>query len=725
MPNFDLSAHSGIQERIMLHADVNNAAAKRLSQAAASGLVIPDHRLLRRFEVTSKCFSFAVILIGLIALAGYLWNIPEFISVRSGLQGMSPLTATGLLCVASANLAAQESKRLIACCIALTAAIGSAVLASHLFVGSDVVSQALTQWLFPHRLAFSGLTSIATATCLGLLAAAQATRLFGKHNTAELFAALTLIIAGLGTLGYVYGVKDLYSLYPFNTMALQTALSLVLSASATLLIEPGGWMTTVISARQPGAVTRRQLTLTAILPFIGWLLIYAVDTHVIGPAAAIALVVILMFLPLVTLIIRDGIVLTRLDDQQRINQRLERNIRAALELELEKKRSALEKETLLRKDAESAMYRSQRLDAIGQLTGGIAHDFNNLLMAISGNLEIIQRKLPEESDVLKNVSRAAQAAGKGIKLTGQLLAFSRTQRLEVQSVALDKIINAALGVLGNALGPNIVIEIGTYEKGLWITTDPLQFEVAILNLALNARDAMPNGGKFSISIGNLSDAASTVEIIISDTGVGMSPETAAKAGEPFFTTKEHGKGTGLGLAQVYGLCRQSGGDLRIISKVDSGTTIVLVLPLAHPVQPTVKGELASDRKVRMHQAKLPILVVDDDDNVRGVLSDSLQLEGYTVYEAADGVQALAILESTTCAAAVVDFLMPGMNGADLARKARIFQPNLPIVFVSGFSDTLALDAIFDAVVIRKPFELERLHEALATFFPRESMADML
>jgi signal transduction histidine kinase/CheY-like chemotaxis protein len=678
---------------------------------------MPDEDLSKRFKSFAKLLSAAVFLIAAVVLAGYCWGLETVVILYPGFAGMAPLTALGLMALSVANLSVSRHPVTVWVTSSIGLGIAVSLLASHLIAGSDSLNQPLVRLLFPSYAGPTGLTSVATGICLALLACARMMRAVGRHNSSEITAALAVIVAGLGSLGYAYGWRDLYSLYPFKTMAIHTALSLLLLSTAMLLSQTKGWMSVVISSRRPGSVTRRQLALTATLPIVGWGLIFAVDKELVGPSAAIALVVVLMFLPLVTLIIRDGVVLSRLDDEQLAKQQLERRLRAGLEAELKEKSAELEDESRQRIDAETSMFRAQRLEAMGRLTGGIAHDFNNLLMAISGNLEFIQRKLPSDSNLHKNVQRGAQATDKGIKLTAQLLAFSRTQRLNVQSVELGKVLQEAQDLLGNALGPNINVEVGLPSQAIWVSTDPLQLELAVLNLALNARDAMPTGGQFSVSVASAlpdSEPNRMVTIRVADTGTGMTPETLAKAGEPFFTTKEHGKGTGLGLAQVYGLCRQCGGDLRISSEPGNGTVVEIILPSSNPVE-VLRSEVGLSLGVRDDlPADTPILLVDDDECVRGVLAESLRSAGYVVSEAHNGSSGLELIREQHYAAAVIDFLMPGMNGAEMARQAREIQPDLPIVFVSGYSDTLALDAIFDAVVLRKPFELETLHEALAS-----------
>jgi signal transduction histidine kinase len=361
--------------------------------------------------------------------------------------------------------------------------------------------------------------------------------------------------------------------------------------------------------------------------------------------------------------------------------------------------------------AQDALRQSQKMEAIGQLTGGIAHDFNNLLMAIGGNLQIVGKRLDEGHPARRFVENAARAAEKGSKLTSQLLAFSRTQKMNIRPLELDPVLRNANNLLGNALGPSVIVELDLDAGDCWASADPDQLELAILNLALNARDAMPDGGLLRIE--SKTDHSNYLFIRVIDTGAGMTTEVASHAIEPFFTTKERGKGTGLGLAQVYGFVRQCGGDLRIDSQVGLGTTIELRLPCvgepssmaAAPQAPAMPKSGPGDGKV--------VLVIDDDDSVRAVLVETLSSAGFQVVEASGGEEGLRHLQTVTPAAAIIDFIMPGMNGDEVARRLQRAVPDLPIIFVSGYFDTLALDGISGAVVLRKPFNIEGLNQAVS------------
>ncbi len=360
--------------------------------------------------------------------------------------------------------------------------------------------------------------------------------------------------------------------------------------------------------------------------------------------------------------------------------------------------------------AQDALRQAQKMEAVGQLTGGIAHDFNNLLMAIVGNLQLLVKRIPEDHPGRRFVDSAASAADKGSKLTGQLLAFARNQKLHIRPTVLDPVLEKARELVRTALPPAIEMTFVLDGEHASVFTDPDQLELAILNLALNARDAMPGGG--ALRVESRADGPDHYLVRVTDTGGGMTPEVARQAVEPFFTTKERGKGTGLGLAQVYGFVTQCGGSLRIDSAPGAGATIELRLKRAEAPEAPAAEPVVRPIEV-VPGAGQTVLVIDDDDSVRAVLVETLRGAGYSVVEASDGLQGLARLDNIRPDVAVVDFLMPGMNGDEVGRRLQRSLPELPILFVSGYYDTLALDGISGATVLRKPFDDRALLRAVA------------
>jgi signal transduction histidine kinase/CheY-like chemotaxis protein len=661
--------------------------------------------------------------VALVALLGYLINIPDLVHVRTGLEGMSPLTATALLALAVAALAkASDRNGLARWSAGFAIAIGAATLVAHAVMHADTLSPAVGAAVFRMRPEQVGRTSIATGLGVLLIATALLSRRRAP-SLADWASSGGLLVSGTALLGYLYGVNDLYALPMFNSMAVNTAATLFLLSLSTLLAEPDvGWASILGSSELGGGAVRRQLGFV-VLPVIGgWLLLVGTSAAHIGPAVAMALLVILTVAPLAMLILRDGRILNALDRERRSKADILEHIAEELNQKLAAQASELAREAEERTRAEAAMYRAQRVEAVGQLTGGIAHDFNNLLMAIRGNLELLQGRLPADEERLhRYLGNAMAATDKGAKVTGQLLAFSRSQRLDIRAAALDPVLTSARALIGNALGPNIALKLDLDTAGVWVRTDPDQLELAILNLAVNARDAMTDGGNICVESRagealrfNDTEETPSVVIRVIDDGAGMTPEVAAQAVEPFFTTKARGKGTGLGLAQVYGFVRQCGGDLRISSVVGEGTTIEILLPVAVPQANDAPTNAATGAQVSSAGNGRKVLVIDDDEGVRSVIVDALRAAGFIVTEAGDGESGLALLDHVEPAAAVIDFLMPGMNGAEVARIAQLRRPGLPIVFVSGYSDTLALDGIAGAVVLRKPFDIAGLSRALST-----------
>ena len=387
----------------------------------------------------------------------------------------------------------------------------------------------------------------------------------------------------------------------------------------------------------------------------------------------------------------------------------------ALERRIAERTAELTEQIAERRQVEATLHQMQRLEAVGQLTSGVAHDFNNLLTIVLGNIGLVERAIERagvDGKTLKRIEHVRTAAERGATLTAQLLAFSRRQRLEARAIDLNETVAGMSDLMQSSLGGGIRIETRLADD-LWpAMVDPTQIELIILNLAINARDAMAVGGTVTVGTGNVvrgtpeapeePAAGDYVMVEVADTGSGMSDETRAKAFEPFFTTKEVGKGSGLGLAQVYGFAKQSGGGVRIDTAPGEGTTVSVFLPRA--AEDAVSAGEPRVAKATGSIAGRTVLVLDDEDAVRGVTADELREAGCRVIEAADGASALAALESERGIELVVaDFAMPGMNGADFAARAHRRWPALPVVFVTGYADFAAIADVAEAEIIQKPY----------------------
>jgi CheY-like chemotaxis protein len=369
---------------------------------------------------------------------------------------------------------------------------------------------------------------------------------------------------------------------------------------------------------------------------------------------------------------------------------------------------------------EESLRQTQKLEVIGQLTGGIAHDFNNLLTAVVGNIELAALRTRDQG-ILAILKSAGMAADRGAKLTSKLLAFARKQHLAPRVVSLNEVVSSMGDLLFQTIGVTIRIET-VLEKNLWpVMIDPTQLELVILNLAINSRDAMPHGGTLTISTQNIGASdphrpaglmpIEYAAISVSDTGTGMSQKVAAKAFEPFFTTKDIGQGTGLGLSQVLGFAQQSGGEVRVDTRVGQGTTITIYLPRSRESLRPVADPLGAVA----HEGKAAtILVVDDDAAVRELTVQALEDLNYRVIEADGGRAALDVLHrNDTVDLALIDLVMPVMSGRQLATSIRAVKPQRAILFMSGYDDLSGIDDPFaDEFVLRKPFKLVELAAAV-------------
>ena len=372
----------------------------------------------------------------------------------------------------------------------------------------------------------------------------------------------------------------------------------------------------------------------------------------------------------------------------------------------------------------AALFRSQKMEAVGQLTGGIAHDFNNILMVILGNLELLRMQLPDGStDAIELIDETLRATRHGQDLTGDLLAFSRRRQLNPQPVEISALVENLVRMLGRTLGAGIRINTAaSRDAGV---VDPSALEAAILNIAINARDAMPDGGTLTIRTAraNVTQAPRTEDdlpigqyamLAIQDTGAGMPPEILHRVFEPFFTTKSAGSGSGLGLSMVYGFVKQSGGLVTIASEVGRGTTVILYLPLT---KQEARRETPTALTIAPQVDAYTVLVVEDEAPVRSTIRRQLEMLGHTVLAADTAAAAIALLKSETAPNVMITdvVLGEGINGIDLADAARVFRPGLPIIFISGFTAVPeAQKRIRDsgAPLLSKPSTLSQLERAI-------------
>ena len=377
-----------------------------------------------------------------------------------------------------------------------------------------------------------------------------------------------------------------------------------------------------------------------------------------------------------------------------------------------------------RRKAEAQLNQLQKMEAVGRLTGGIAHDFNNMLAVILSAISLIQRRLATgKGDIGPLLDAARDGATRASTLTARLLAFSRQQPLAPQPINASRMVSGMQDLLQRALGEHIMLET-VLGGGLWSArADPSQLENAVVNLAVNARDAMPNGGRLTIETANVAldetyardhqevAAGQYVMVAVSDNGTGMSPDVAARAFEPFFTTKGVGQGTGLGLSQVYGFIKQSGGHVKIYSEIGQGTTIKLYLPRHH-------GEASDLRKPQL-ESEIPagdasevILVVEDDDHLREIAATTLREMGYTVIPARSGREALRILDQRPeICCLFTDVVMPEMSGRELADEATARRPDLKVLYTTGYTrNAIIHGGVLDPGVnlLVKPFTAEDL-----------------
>jgi len=391
---------------------------------------------------------------------------------------------------------------------------------------------------------------------------------------------------------------------------------------------------------------------------------------------------------------------------RRANRQLEERAEALVRANAELKVQVGE-----RNKAEDQLRQAHKMQALGQLTGGIAHDFNNLLTVIQGSADMLRRSGLEEAKRIRFAEAVVQASSKAAALTGQLLAFARRQPLQPEVIDVNALIEGMTDLLDRTLGERIAISTDLTEGACMVEADRAQLESALLNIAVNARDAMPDGGTLAIVTAAHDDQerGPMIALAVSDSGSGMDEDTLNRAFEPFFTTKMTGKGTGLGLSQVYGFASQSGGDVRIASVVGMGTTVTVLLPCSGATYEADAGE-----EVGRPMPGRPgcILLVEDNDEV-GEFAEHLLVElGHRVRRVRSGEQALRLAETEPFDAVFTDVVMPGMSGLELASRLAALKPDLPIILTTGYSDEIAKSGAGGRPVLLKPYRPETLAAAI-------------
>jgi PAS domain S-box-containing protein len=385
-----------------------------------------------------------------------------------------------------------------------------------------------------------------------------------------------------------------------------------------------------------------------------------------------------------------------------------------------------------RKQLEEELRHAQKMEAVGKLAGGIAHDFNNILVAIMGYADILKAGVAENPELTADAEEIIRASDRAAKLTAQLLAFSRKQDLRPEVIDLDDVVAKLAGMIQRIIGEDIEMVLNSAGVPLPVKVDPGQLEQVILNVVANARDAMADGGTLTIkttrgakpsSNGVELPAGRYVSLKFTDTGAGMNTEVITRAFEPFFTTKERGRGTGLGLSSVYGIVKQSGGDVRIVSHEGHGTTLEILLP--ESMQPLAESSVPEVDTNESSPGGERILVVEDDDAAGRLVTKALVRDGYQVMVARNGEEALALSEQSGWSVDMVltDVIMPVMNGPELVAKLRHNMPQLSALFMSGYTDDVLERqgfSIEDVDLIRKPFSPARLLSRVRTFLRRRN-----
>ena len=663
-----------------------------------------------------------MILLGTAVLIGWVADISWLKTILPGRISMKANTAIGFLCSGLAlwillrNSALRIARYLSVAFSFLVLSIGALSLAEYVFHLDLKIDQLffLDRAQFPYPGRIAQITAINfCAVGIGLL---LLSRRYRNGSAAQFPVVFVGLSAMLAIMGYIYGVP-FYGSLGYTSMALPAGVGfLVLSLSMLGCAPEAGIVSLLSSTRPAGWLSRKLLAAAIALPFIlGFAAIHT--PRLLGNARLMVAALVVAQIVLFTVLIWISI--------SRLN--------------------ASEEEEELAKEAlaasEQMLRQSQKMEAIGVLAGGLAHDFNNLLNVIVGYSELLIKDASLVRLHRSKVEKIAKAGETATALTRQLLAFSRQQVLQPKALDLNQIIGSTDGYLHRLIKENIEIST-SLDPGLMATViDPTQLEQILLNLVVNACDAMPQGGKLHIETANMvleQPIAAQAGVVpgtfirlkVTDTGIGMDEETRAHIFEPFFTTKPVGKGTGLGLATVYGIVKQSGGFINVESKVGRGTTFLVYLPGSR----VAISQDSRNAEASESAGKATILVVEDSEPLRELIFEALESMGYTALVAKDGHQAIRICSqfSETIDLLLSDVIMPKMNGPEVMKRVKQIRPEIAVLFMSGYTHDVTVRhgvSTADVSFIQKPFSstelMHKVREALVQSQERNTIRHRL
>jgi signal transduction histidine kinase/FixJ family two-component response regulator len=683
---------------------------------------MPNHNSQSR--KAARFGAFSLVLLGSAVLAGWALDLELLKSILPGGISMKPNAAIGFICagIALVSLLTCKVTRVHRCLAAIFSlallVVGLSTCLEYFFH----VNLKIDQWIFPDYTQSPYPGRMPHITAVNFCIAGTALLLLCRQRSsgvklAQLLAVFTSLNALFAIIGYVYGVPFLYGSLHYASMTLHTGVGFLVLAVLILVHSPHeGFVSVLTSSRPAGWLTRKLLSAAVACPFILGLLAVHSSKLIADMRFMVAAMVIAQILLFAGLI---WISVSRLNQSQQ---------------EEEVTREALAR-------SEQMLRQSQKMEAIGLLAGGVAHDFNNLLNVILGYSELLLTDSSVSDTHRSKIEKIRKAGDTASGLTRQLLAFSRRQVLQPKVLDLNQIIGNPDGFLQRLVKEDISFTT-SLDAGLMATVaDPTQVEQIFLNLVINACDAMPSGGKLHIETANVVleqpftlqmgvAPGAFVRLTITDTGTGMDDETRAHIFEPFYTTKAVGKGTGLGLATVYGIVKQSGGYIEVDSKLGRGTTFQVYLPASRA--PLSKPPVAATHIEGGNSAT--ILVVEDSAPLRDLIFETLESMGYTALLAQDGQQAIRMCTqfNGTIDVLLSDVIMPRMNGPEVMRKVKQIRPDIGVVFMSGYTNDVTIRhgiSSADVSFIQKPFSstelTHKVREALVRAHDRNTIRQRL